>query len=212
MTEIFKPILLDASKEDNGITLLTVDASKLSLSYFNPGIYMNNLEIKILAWSLGRVRGDYIEMGVNKGYTALNICKNNPKKTIYGVDWPYWDGSTMCPGQMSEMPDKENVAEMCDGLPNFSLILGNTRNVWIPLTVRNQGMVLIDGDHTYKGVKADTENVLEQVQRGTLIFWHDYDNNLHHDYIGVRDYIDNEIAPNMKLFQFRNTFLIAGIV
>ena len=36
-------------------------------------------------------------------------------------------------------------------------------------------LLIIDGDHSYKGVKADLEVWLQHVKRGGLVFLHDYD-------------------------------------
>lgn len=201
MKTLFSPIL----KSQSGYTL-EVDKSALDSLHYRSGIYCNPLEIKILCWALQQLKGDYIEIGVNQGGTAVNVCMNNPERYIYGVD--FIGQSTMHANQIVEQPNSRSVAHLCKDMRNFNLILHNSRTVKIP---DNIGMVFIDGDHSYQGVKADTENILRQVKPGTVIMWHDYINNLHPEYMAVNKYIDNEIADKMQLWQFKETWLIAGI-
>ena len=186
--------------------VIEIDIEKLNGISFTPGVYCNPLEIKLLCWALQNWVGNYIEIGVNMGATAVNVCRNNPSKKIYGVDLV--DGLTMHTSQGPEQPSRDTVGILCREQPNFKLILANSWHIEIP---RNIGVVFIDADHSYAGVKNDTENILKQVNAGTVIFWHDYSNNLHPDYLRVNEYIDKEVAPIMPLYEFENTWLIAGI-
>lgn len=177
----------------------------LSRLWYRDGLYCRPLEIKILSWFLQQIQGDYLEIGVNRGATALNICRNNPDRTIYGVD--LLGETTMCEQQRIEQPSDKNVAEFCHDEPNFDLILENSRHTKIPESVR---MIFIDADHTYEGVKQDTENVLGQMKEG-YIFWHDFHNNLHDDYLGVTEYL-LQLSRERKIYYFRNTWLAFMII
>ncbi len=201
MIKLLSPII----KSIKG-NLIEIRPDAFTKLYCASGPYTRPLEILILDWTLQQLKGDYMEIGINQGGTAQNMCRNNPGKTIYGVD--YLQGCTMHPSQKSEQPTGETVARLCRSEPNFVLYLENSWNLKLP---DNIDMVFIDADHTYQGVKADTENILRQVRRGTVIFWHDYHNNLHPDYLAVNDYIDKEVAPRMNLWGFKETWLIAGI-
>jgi len=201
LVELFNPVL--SSCVDN---CLDIDEGKLKHLFFREGVYCRSLEIKILSYALHQVQGDYIEIGVQEGYTMLNIARNNRDRVCYGVDFP--ENILMHKNQMCEKPTPTNVAHACRWENNFMLILHNSWTVTIPKGV---GMVFIDADHTYQGVKNDTENVLNQVEPGTLIFWHDYHNNLHNDYLRVNEYIDSEIRKIIPIFFFKNTWMICGI-
>jgi hypothetical protein len=172
----------------------------LSGLWFRDGIYCRSLEIKILSWFLHQIQGDYLEIGINRGATALNICRNNPDHMIYGVD--LLGETTMCNQQRTEQPRHENVAEFCRDEQNFRLMLENSWHVRIPESVK---MVFIDADHTYEAVKNDTENVLEQMKKG-YIFWHDFHNHLHDDYLGVTKYL-MDLSRERQVYYFKNTWL-----
>jgi hypothetical protein len=164
-------------------------------------LYCRPEEVQVLAGFLKKITGDYIEIGVNQGGTARWLCKNNPGKKIYGVD--LIDQSTMHPNQNVEQPTAKTVAQYCLGYENFKLILGNSRETEIPEGIE---MAFIDADHQYNGVKRDTLNVLAQMNKG-FIFWHDYNNDVHPDYLGVNSFIDNEIVPKLKVYLLEHTWL-----
>ena len=185
---------------------IEVDRSKLDNLKYIAGPYTNPLEIKLLAYTLSQVKGDYLEIGVNIGGTAVNVCQNNPDRTIYGVD--YIDGCTMHEKQAPEQPSISNVGRLCKDQPNFKLILANS---WMLKLPENIGMTFIDADHSYQGVKNDTDNVLKQVRPGTVIFLHDYHNNLHPDYLRVNAFVDAELRDRFEMFEFRDTWLIGCI-
>jgi hypothetical protein len=199
MIKLFSPII----KKMAG-NMITVDEHDLKDLYYSSGPYLCELEMRILSWTLQQLDGDYIEIGVNEGHNAHNMCRNNPKKMIWGVDLV--DGSTMPPEQMHEQPSGMSVGARCMWENNFNLILHDSRTVGIP---DNIGMVFIDADHSYEGVKADTENVLKQVAKGTFIIWHDYQ-PIQKPHYRVKDYIDSEVK--LDLFRFEGTWLIGGFV
>jgi hypothetical protein len=197
VTDIFDIIL-----EQAGRPIIVRPKSKLIEAVkITELLYTMQPEVEVLAGFLNLLQGDYMEIGVNQGATARNVCQNNPGKTIYGVDWI--DNTTMHPNQLTEQPNKETLARHCINFKNFVLIETNSHAVKIPSTVE---MVFIDADHQYSGVKNDTENVLRQVKQG-WVFWHDYNNTSHFDYMGVTEFINNEIMPRMKVYWLENTFL-----
>jgi hypothetical protein len=201
MKKLFEPI----TKSLTGRTI-EVDLDKMNDIRIMPGLFCNPIEIAILSWALQRVKGDYMEIGVNQGATALNICRNNPFKTIYGVDMVH--DITMHKNQSIEQPTEETAGIYCKDEPNFELILENSWHVEIPEDV---GMIFLDADHTYRGVKNDMENILKQVHSCTLILLHDYHNELHPEYIGVKEYVDKELSGRFDLYEFENTWLIGMI-
>ena len=202
---LFPPIIY------NKMTVLEVNDRVFDNLFFQPGLYCRDIEIKILSWTLQQLVGDYIELGVNQGATAINICRNNPKKKIWGVD--FTESIQLHEGQKSEQPNSETIGLYCKDEPNFTLLNANSWNVKMPDHI---GMVFIDANHSYEGVKKDTENVFRQINPGTIIFWHDYHyENVDLNHMAVNAYIDNEVIgkiPNMPIYQFKNTWLIVGRV
>jgi predicted O-methyltransferase YrrM len=202
--KLLKPILSKVKNIPGEPIRLTVDFDKIDLD-IEGSEYSTKIETKLLCWLLTKVNGNYIELGVNKGATAKNICLTNPGKIIYGVDLV--KNSTMHLIQLDEQPTENEVAKECINEQNFQLILANSQTVKLPEDI---GLVFIDADHTYEGVRKDTENVLKQVSPGTLLVWHDYHPEPENNYANVYKYI-NELMHSMKLYQIEGTWLVIGV-
>lgn len=57
-------------------------------------------------------------------------------------------------------------------------------------------LLVIDGDHSYAGVKRDFENYRDLVRAGGLILFDDYDTS---DWPEIREYVDKEVRPNKDM-------------
>jgi len=62
-------------------------------------------------------------------------------------------------------------------------------------------LVFVDGDHTYEGVKRDSENALRMIRPGGLILWDDY-----HQRFGdqVMEYL-HELAKTLPVYRIQST-------
>jgi len=98
------------------------------------------------------------EIGVCKGYstnTILSALKENKKGMLYSCD---------VRDRNSSVPDD------LKGHWNFKQISStNYSKEWkLPIDI-----LIIDGDHSYKGAKEDFENYIKFVKKGGYIFFHD---------------------------------------
>jgi len=97
---------------------------------------------------------------------------HNPDRIIFAVDFL---GAPVNPEQAVETPDLEMVATAARGMTNVFISLQDSRS--FDYTGKNIRLVFIDGDHSYRAVKADTELAMlahhRQGGRMTIV-WHDY--------------------------------------
>jgi len=142
---------------------------------FNP--FLCEDETNIIIHHALRVNGNIIEVGCNRGLTSLAISKVCPTKIIYAID---------CETPTNKDQQYEVVAlwAECKGINNIVCINANSQTMDLNL-FKDIGMVFIDGDHTYEGVKKDYENSRKLIKEGVIIF---------HDYKPDTNYIWNEVA------------------
>jgi cephalosporin hydroxylase len=57
-------------------------------------------------------------------------------------------------------------------------------------------VLIIDGDHSYDGVKADFVNYLSAVKRGGYIIFDDYNVR---DWPGVKEFVDTSVRDNSNV-------------
>lgn len=70
--------------------------------------------------------------------------------------------------------------------------------------LKQMDFIFIDGDHSYKGVKNDTEKAFKMLAPGGVILWHDYD--LRRD-MGLVNYFV-EFTQKVPLFHLRHSSLL----
>lgn len=165
-------------------------------------------EVQALCWLARRTPGDILEIGCNEGRTTRDLALNNPDKRVFGVDYA-GRRNTLCPGQKHERPRAAHIGRLARDLPNASIRNFNSRKLTLsrkPLS--SVQFIFIDGDHSYAGVKADTEIALRHIRRqrcGTIV-WHDF----HQDppeWLQVYAYLVREIAPLHRLDWIESTWL-----
>lgn len=150
--------------------------------------------------------GAILEIGCNNGLTTREFALSNPDRMVYAVDFvsPL---NTMVDEQQYELPTQE-FGKWCAGLPNVQLFNENSRE-WdytrAPFT-----FVFVDGDHSYEGVKADTERALAHLPSGSILVWHDYEPT-HPAWCQVKRYIDEEMEPRFGdlLVHYEGTWSVA---
>ena len=123
-----------------------------------------------------QVPGDIVEIGVNRGLSTRMLATFFPQKTIHAVDFAA--GSTLHPGQRSELP--RIACEAARHLGNVKVYDVNSQSLDYRSFNANIGLIFIDADHTYEGVKADTERAFEYMRgRAGIVAWHDYSPDCH---------------------------------
>lgn len=165
------------------------------------------METQLLAWlSTQAPAGDILEIGCNNGLTTREFALSNPDRTVYAVDFVEVH-NTMVAEQQYELPTQE-FGKWCSNLPNVRLFNENSRT-W-DYTRAPFSFVFIDGDHSYEGVKADTERALAHLPSGSVIVWHDYEAS-HPEWCQVKRYIDTEMVPRFgdALVHYIDTWSVA---
>jgi predicted O-methyltransferase YrrM len=137
-----------------------------------------------------------LEIGVSYGRTSRNILKNFSKIERYiGVDVDEFHSFEKIPSQVTERPS-------CPG--EFALSLNDSRfEIFLfPNGIEDLkgfdgffDLVIIDGDHSYSGVKKDTSFAKKLIRKNGFIFWHDYDN-----LAGVNKFIDEYNSSDSVVF------------
>jgi hypothetical protein len=165
-------------------------------------------EVQALCWLARQVPGDILELGCNEGRTTRELALNFPDKRIFAVDFVARQG-TLCPEQRGEKPLRGNIARLARDLPNVKAFNHNSRQ--IDLTrgpFSGVRFIFIDGDHSYAGVKADTEIALAHLKRhGTgMIVWHDFHDDAL-EWVKVYEYVTREVAPLYRVDWIDSTWL-----
>lgn len=167
-------------------------------------------ETQLLVYLAGTVPGNILEIGCNNALTTREFALAYPDRQVFGIDY-LEEQNTMVPEQQYERPVEE-FGKWAAGLPNVTLQLVNSRTLEYE-AFPDIGVVFIDGDHSYEGVKADTELALAYFKkRGHgLILWHDY-SPTHPAWVQVKAYLDSEIAPHNPLTHYDTTWTVAMYV
>lgn len=109
------------------------------------------------------------------------MSKLIPGKVIVNIGG-YWESSTISllfdrPDLFAFSIDPEVCQDGLDNLKHFGMqnrivrILGKSQEIDWRFSI---GAVYIDGDHSYEACKADAEKYIPWVEKGGLIFFHDY--------------------------------------
>jgi len=173
------------------------EARKISV---DPGAWCSIYEAQWLIWMSQKTTGSILEIGTHYGGTTRNLARANPDKIIYTVDW-VTDTPTMREEQRAtDMPTLENVGKLAQGIPNVIQILQNSWD--FDYAGKDIGFVFIDGDHSYEGVRADTELALKSYRdepRPLTIVWHDCDLGDQPGWEGIPRYIKELAEQGMTI-------------
>lgn len=166
-------------------------------------------EVQFLCWLARQTPGDILELGCNVGLTTRELALQCPDKRVFAVDYA-GKNDTLCPEQKGEKPLALHIGHFARDLPNVKIQNLNSRQVNLtkkPLTTVR--FIFIDGDHSYAGVKADTEIALAHLKRHgqVTIVWHDYREDAP-EWMKVYEYLHREIAPHYCLDYIDTTWLV----
>lgn len=149
------------------------------------GMFPWEVQWLIAKWNV--VRGDILEIGTFRGSTARELAVAFPQRNIYCVDICLpWYGLK-----------QEEVGEDSKEFENVILTLEDSRKYNYPDSL---GMIFIDGDHSWEGVKADTERALAyfRTHKGTIV-WHDYDQT--HEVMPYLDWLETHSKLGIQMVQ-----------
>ena len=95
----------------------------------------------------------FLEIGTYRGETAANLASGCIEVVTVDVN--------------------KEAGEFCKGMSNVKQVTDNSITMdWDKLGKFD--LIFIDGNHSYVGVKADTENAIRVLKEGGIIVWHDY--------------------------------------
>jgi len=113
--------------------------------------------------------GDYLEIGSLRGESLVNISE--VMKNCISL--------TMSDEEMREINSPENYIKsgrmFSANLPNVQHVFHNSLTFDFQKLNKKFDLIFVDGDHTYEGVRKDTENVFKLLKNeNSIIVWHDY--------------------------------------
>jgi hypothetical protein len=165
-------------------------------------------EVKYLCWLARQAAGNVVEIGCNMGLTTRDLAVTNPDTIVYAVDY-FGEDFPLATEQRGERPSPQNFCLYARNLPNVVCIhqLSARLNY---RALRNVKLIFIDGDHSFEGVRADTEAALAFLRTagGGWLAWHDYYEG-GPDWVGVRRYVD---SLELDVSQVENTWLAVAQV
>lgn len=129
-----------------------------------------------------------LEIGCNEGETTREFAAAFPRVLVHAVDW--LGEPTMVHDQRHEQPIPAKMGWRAFGCPNVRFHDRSAGDALLPPD--DVRAVFIDGDHSYPGVKRDTELVLDRfakLRQNWIIFWHDANPDAPH-WIGVRRFLE----------------------
>lgn len=114
------------------------------------------------------------EIGTFKGRTTRLIADMTGESTrVYTLDLP---PDELAKGGYFSQDQHHLVGQSIHALAfqrKITQVYGNSRTFDFSPFYGQIDFVFIDGDHSYEGVKSDTENALKMVRRGGVIVWDD---------------------------------------
>lgn len=142
-------------------------------------------------WVMGQIEqiaGHILEIGTHLGGTMRQWARNFPTRQFICVD--------KCDPNYGLKP--EEVGSRYRECPNVTLRLVDSKEFTYPDGV---GVVFIDGDHSWDGVKADTQKALDHFRRNQgIIIWHDY--NPEHEVMPYLNWLHYTTGLNIRQVQF----------
>ncbi len=163
-----------------------------------PQPYTIESEARLVLWLAGQSKGGVLEIGCSHGFLTLALAIHVSPRTVYAVDWSH--NPALSVHQDAERP--VIVAHRALHLPNVIAIDGDAKRLDYPANV---GFVFIDGDHTYEGVKADTEKALAAAV--PFVCFHDF--RPESGWQGVAPYLESLAASGVPLVRFADTPVVA---
>jgi hypothetical protein len=147
-----------------------------------------------------------LEIGTFRGGTTWNLFENAPKDAvIYTLDLP----EDETPGYVTNLDYASNKKRpFVPRSDRVRQILINSRE-WDGVLDRKVQFAFIDADHSYEGIKNDTEKALVSLDEYGCICWHD---SLESDYgYGTLPYLLELRKKGWKIFRIRSMHEISSI-
>lgn len=161
--------------------------------------------------------GAIAEVGCNSGGSTSSLATHFPDRKIYAIDYSGSD-QIMPQAQKTENIPADMIAVSAKHFPNVVIMDMDSRRLDYK-SLDPVAFVFIDGDHSFDGVKADTELALNGVISGGIVSWHDVlpadiriaeakfgGRKVDLSWVGVRKYL-MELAETMDVFHDPDTYV-----
>ena len=122
---------------------------------------------------------NFIEIGTWYGKTTYEIAIRFPEKSIFTMDYIGEDLVLDPASNRALIKNKDDLCKFAHHLPNVHFIYANSHtynfNKFKNLLYEIPDFFFIDGDHSFDGVKIDTEKAIAFLKKngGGKIAWHD---------------------------------------
>lgn len=147
-----------------------------------------------------------LEIGTFRGGTTWHLYENAPQDAvIYTLDLP----DSEVPGDVTDLQLAANKARpFLPKSDRVRQILVNSQN-WKPDLDRKVQFAFIDADHSYKGIRNDTEKAMTTLDDYACMCWHD---SLESDFgYGTLQYLVELKRKGWKIFRLRSMHEISSI-
>jgi hypothetical protein len=121
----------------------------------------------------------YIEIGVLYGGLFVQVLEKlkEDEDIAFGIDlfetFPDYVGQNTHGGNFCYEEDLDKALKS-KGFTNYTLLKGDSKDQIHQIDKVENGIIVIDGNHTYQATKIDFENAMRIIKRG-FIFFHDTD-------------------------------------
>ncbi len=163
--------------------------------------HANHAEIPyVVATAHHRHAARIFEFGTFLGRTTAHLAASDPAAHVWTLDLPAsqnpWRFASAVGSYFAGTPEAERITMIRKNAFEFdpSPFRGSMDFIWI------------DGDHSYEGVKNDTEKAFEMLSPGGAIMWHDFG----HESPGLVDYFI-EFTRSRALFRIRRTSVLLHV-
>jgi effector-binding domain-containing protein len=165
--------------KENNISIESIEITNRIISEMESHSFHNHFHILYDICNLIDKDITYLEIGCFAGASASLVSSNNLVKKSYSIDL----------GQpISRKIPIKNVNNFKNPSCEYTYVEGNSNDVEVIKSINDQvncvDILLIDGDHSYKGVLNDFKNYEELVCEG--------------GYVVFDDYLDKKHSPEVK--------------
>jgi hypothetical protein len=159
-------------------------------------------DISALLYLMHSCKKNFVEIGSWYGKTTYEIATRFPKKLIFTMDYIEKDLILDPASNRSLIKNKDDLCSYANHLSNVKFIYANS-HIYDFNQFKNVDFFFIDGDHSFEGVKIDSEKAMIYLNEngGGTIAWHDvHTKNL----TQVPDYMQY-LAKTNAIYYLKNT-------
>jgi predicted O-methyltransferase YrrM len=140
------------------------------------------------------------EFGTFLGRTTHHLAGTDPATRVWTLDLPqdenHWRFARHVGCYFENRPEAARI----------TMLRQNSFTFDPDLYRQSMQFIWVDGDHSYEGVKNDTEKAFDMLAPGGVIMWHDFG----HESAGLVEYFV-QFTRRMPLFQIRKTSILLHI-